>query len=245
MKKNCLSFLLCLLCLACKGNIESGNASNTRKSFEELEELKEPTENVVYLKDDFSGSDYVKGTSKRHISYVLQFDKKTNKLRIMHEIIVKELEFRIFKSKIGVCLRKVTNNTLELDFTPFETYAKNYNINIFLDEIYHACKINIEINEKMTNKTPKEEELLKKAKELFIHLSSPEEYKAYDPNLTLYKEFKLELENAAKVYKDLNPRGIISPDKLTITFPKFFFGKFHDNDCTVPVIYDNVVFTKR
>lgn len=238
---------LCLLFIACRNSINNDHEDSLiRKTQKELEKLQEPTEGVENLEDDFSGCVYIWENNPRptNHTYELHFDKENNKVSLISEIT--QNGEKIGEFRWLVCLRNVDNARMKLDFTPFETYAKNYNIDTYLDYCYDSVKSLIEMLEKKSNRTIEEEKHLEEAKKYLPYYSTIEKYKELDPDLRGYKIQKLRWSNSAKAYKEINPMGAISPDKSTIAFPKFFFFDFKgDLEYEVPKIHENVVFKKR
>ena len=248
MKK--IYLVVCVVVLFISCNISGKDNNNHHSSLigktqKEIEKLQEPTENVEKLKDDFSATSYVwqNDPHPTNTAYVLQFDEENNKVSLVG--VVTENGERIAYFIRWICLRKIDNNQIKFDFTPFEKYAENYNIDMFLAYYYDVLKMEKERLEKKENRTEKEEKELKEVKKFLPYYASIEKYKEIDPTLRAYKEAKLQLVSSAKLYKDMNPIGTISADKSTITFPKFFFCYFDDpSKCERPVIHENVIFKR-
>ena len=252
MKKIYLIVCVVVLFISCnisgRDNNNHHHSSLIGKTQKEIEKLQEPTENVEEIKDDFSGTSYIwqKNPNINEYDYELCFDNDDNKVRLVG--VSAENGEKIYDFIRWICLRKIDNNQIKFDFTQFEKYAENYNIDMFLAFVYDSFRRQKERLEKKENRTTQEEKDLENAKGALPYYTSIEKYKEIDPTLRAFNEEKLQLVNSAKIYKDMNPIGTISADKSTITFPKFFFCHFEnisDSQPCVPKIYENVVFKKR
>ena len=150
--------LLCLLFITCRNSISNNHEDSLiRKTRKELEKLQEPTEGVENLKDDFSGCVYIWENDPRptNNTYELHFDKENNKVSLISGSTQSDEKFDDFRW--WICLRKIDNNQIKFDFTPFEKYAENYNIDTYLDDCYNSVKSSIERLEKKSNRTIEEE----------------------------------------------------------------------------------------
>lgn len=231
--------LLFITCKEVVNNVNGYNASNIGKTKEELEKLKEPTENIEKIKDSLSGTKYC-FLEKDGTSNCLLFDSTNNKVTITQN-----------SAKILLCIRKYENGKLKFDFTPYEKYTENYNLDTFLSENYALIKEDMEELEKKQNRTSDEEERLTEDRNLLPYYSSAEKYREIDPELKMFYKMKTYIKVIAKIYKQKVSLGTISPDKSTIMFEHFFFHSFIINsqnneiDLTKPIIHENVVFKKR
>lgn len=239
MKKVFILLAVCLvLLLSCKN---MNDVANNKKN------------SIISLRDEFSSTIYriekeVWQFNKNN-TFELRFNKSNNTVDIIW-VKVEDGEDKYINHHV-MCLRKVEDNKMFLDFSPFINFSENITLAKYLS--YEADKIRYQIQEleEKQNKTNREKERLNKLKDDLEFFSSEEEYKKTDPKLETYNLYVLHFRNIARLYKQVQHIAVISDDKLSLTFPKFFFQAFEYDQVSKktqydkPVIFDNVVFKKR
>ena len=240
--KKCFYTIICLfLFLACKNTTD---LTNIRR------------DGVLDIQDEFSSTTYRIEKEVWQINRNNTFELDFNETNNIVDIIWVKVEDNEDKYSMhsGRCLRKIEGNRITLDFSQFISFVNNVTLDSYLKYKYDICKSEIKRLEKKQNKTESDKKYLEASKRNLINFTSVDKWKEVDPNLESYNLEVKGFKELAKIHSKIHHIGMISDDKMTISFPKFFFGAweiYKDNngnlkaDFTKPIIHENVVFKKR
>lgn len=241
-----LLILTCILatasCVQPAGNETEIIPNGNSKIGLTMEQLLTPKEGVTPAKDLFSGSLYKTNTSDLFFKGI-KFDKDTN----ICFFTLSEADLPILS-----CLRKVTGNTIEFDFSPYYSRVKNYTIEEHCTRRVAEMKHFIKIYEKKLKEAATQEEKTRAEEEIAMghkilkHCLNALINKNYTEDIMKdYKGVAVIEKKAAEVLKTLEPvTAEISSDNNSITLKKMLKSISHLDE-KMPEYVENIVFIKQ